>query len=279
MNVLDSRVILKASRVSILCVTAGVLIFSANANASPYGMNITIRDGVGSQGIGPLYEDDEAEPGMVQSQAWDLEGFFLNKTNGQKLLTIVGGYNFYTGKDGMDAGDIFIDINGDSLHSPAGMPTNPSFGSKSLVSNSVFKYDYVLDIDWGVGNYYIVKLDEGSMLQTTDYGSLHNVPSNPWLYFGSGIVSSEKLSFNKGYGLSNSATGFSGWGGDNNHFAATFDISSITLGSKNYFHNTMECGNDNLIGYMHTPEPATLLLFGAGLAGIGAFSSRRKRKN
>ncbi len=30
---------------------------------------------------------------MVLSQAWDLEGFFLNG----KILTIVGGYNFYTG--------------------------------------------------------------------------------------------------------------------------------------------------------------------------------------
>ena len=40
----------------------------------------------------------------------------------------------------------------------------------------------------------------------------------------------------------------------------------------------MGCDNDDLIGYVHAHEPATLILFCAGLVWLEAFGSKRKTK-
>ena len=94
---------------------AAAFILSLGINqsqANPYGTNITIHDsnpdtGNGT-GINVGYEDNETEPGMVQSQVWDLEGFFLNGTT----LTMIGGFDFLngvvSGSSTYTSGDIFI---------------------------------------------------------------------------------------------------------------------------------------------------------------------------
>ncbi len=119
--------------------SAGACIFGVNSSyATPYGTEITKYDGLSPNGLGSAKEDNEAEAGMVQSQAWDLEGFFLKG----KSLTIVGGYNFYTGQnDGagkiLTSGDIFIDTNGDAVTSAStpNILTGYTYAPYSLVSN------------------------------------------------------------------------------------------------------------------------------------------------
>lgn len=273
---MKSRILTFTNKIAVAALVlffAGALTFVAgSAYAYNYGTNITKNDGITPSGIGIGEEDNEVEPGMVQSQVWDLEGFFLNG----KDLTIIGGYNFMLGQEGMDAGDIFIDTNGDAVYSPniitvPGFDYNPGYKE---VSNGLFKYDYVLDINWGSGTYDIVELNMDSILQDTEYGALHNKPSNPWRYVSGGTVKTGG-SFTTSL---QSDTGFSGWGGNNNHYVATFNISAIPNTDLAVFHNTMECGNDNLIGKAAlVPEPSTLVLIAVGLLGVGLVR-RRIRK-
>jgi len=269
---------MKAYKFTVI-VAVCVMFCIPSAFAGPYGTNITKYDGIATspQGIGIGNEDNETGPSMVASQAWDLEAFFLDG----KKLSIVGGYNFYTGKENMKAGDIFIDTNGDATYSPAQIPGGP-YSSEQVLSNSLFKYDYVLDIDWAAGTFRIIALNDNSQVKLGYYGSTWNMPSNPWVYVPPATGESGLLysgSFTTYGGYSQSDTGLSGWGTDNNHFVATFNLGTyVNLSKGALFHNTMECGNDNLLGQTAAvPEPTTLMLLGLGLVGLG-ISSRKFKK-
>jgi len=88
-----------------------------------FATNITIPD-LNSSSSNSWYgthEDQEVEPGMARSQAWDLEGFFVNGT----VLSLVGGYDFKNGAGSgkkFYSGDIFIVIHLFSSKVPPKLP-------------------------------------------------------------------------------------------------------------------------------------------------------------
>lgn len=236
------------------------------AFATPYGENITVSDliysGTGWYGN---HEDNETEPGTVTTQKWDLEAFLLEGN----ILSMVGGYDFKNGVDGVTSGDIFIDIDGNALYGPANDGTG--YNNTTIV-NKTFGYDYVFDLDFASNSYNLYKLEEG-VSTTSIYYSI-NQESNPWKYVSGGeLVKGGTFTYLTG--LNDSQSGF--LGGTHN-VATGFDLSFLAEDTDFTAHFTMACGNDNLIGKgtAGSPEPATMLLLGSGLVGIAGL--RRKFK-
>ena len=236
--------------------------------------NITIYDNRVSGNLGTWSnqgntpgEDQEVEPGMLQAQEWDLEGFFLNGN----ILSMIGGFDFKNGYGGMGSGDIFIDYTGDAKYGDDG----------SSLRNG---YDYAIDLVFGShGN-----PDRYNVYEITGQGTLVDVlsynrdKSSPWSYNPGQQTSIASGAFS--YLTGNAAlTNFSGGThnfGGNTHYGITgIDLSFLPAGQLFTSHFTMECGNDNLMGSGTTqvPEPATLMLLCLGLGWV-SLAGRKPNK-
>lgn len=249
------------------------------------GSDITIWDR-----MGVTHEDEEVEPGNIDSQEWDLEGFFQNGD----LLYVVGGFDFWNGVDDpyysagstyrdetYYSGDIFLDVDGDAVYGPDASGTGGDKTGLDSIQNT-FGYDYVIDVDFSTELYSVYSLDPDTTVLQVWFDE--NDESNPWRYSDGGTLLSSGHSFaHSETGLYDSDVGFAG---DENGVAShnAFAVSLAFLKGQGEYgdfwsHFTYGCGNDNLMGKGHVaPEPTTMLLVGVGLIGLGAVARRRGDK-
>jgi len=231
------------------------------------------------------------EPGCQAHQMWDLEAFLLTGST----LTLVGGFDFENGiaqdssrndlirEDVWDAGDIFVDIDGDAVFGSA--IDMSQYNVVDRFVNATFGYDYVLDIDWegDTVTYDVLSLGDSSLL--TVYFD-QNEGANPWRIARGGtlVEGYQDLELIDYYSTSDSSVeGITLEGGNAvyPHYVAKFDLGFIDFENLDemYVHTTVECGNDSLMGHeddFNVPDGgATIALLGMALVGLAALARRR----
>ena len=161
-------------------------------------------------------------------------------------------------------GDLFISTNGFS--------TTLGDPSKTDTRDSGEQWEYVAVLDNRTG--FSGSISLFSVDKTKILGSnLNGLPEEGWIY-----RANQEWAYNS---LNEGAIGGGTWARSNNMLSFSFNIPQSWQNPTQFgFHWGMSCGNDIIEGgaTAPVPEPATMLLFGTGLAGLAGLSRRRKNK-
>jgi|GEM_PF-4112590 len=227
----------------------------------------------------PINEDQTVTRGATGSfsQGWDLEAMGVKNQGGQKVLQLLGGWDWVNGRDGYTTGDIFFSKD------------RPNFGhfkdnTGQTVNGGNYNYDFAVVFTRDannhlLGGYTIYSLTANAKFLTVN-GSLPDEAkkfANPWRFdLANSPIGSYSVVTTGNYVLTNGLDdaqakaaldlSYNIIGGTHNLLEVNIAAIAADLGPNFWAYHTMRCGNDALVG--NVPLPSALLLLGAGLGRL-----------